>query len=235
MEKQPLYARIQLALLDAIKNMKPGKNKLPSEKYLIGKFQVNRSTLRTALNSLILDKTISRTKAGDIYAFPSVSKLDFRMDHYEELRELLSHNGVVTTKGSTPVLRDPSLEMRNRMPETAGDQVYSWSIRYLLNDKLVVYADFEMPKKHFIKEPPQEYHTTFRQYMKEYISPEIACHISWINSDLRPDLASLFESKKQVIETWEQVFKDIHDQSICFCRLSFHPEELDLSIVVSLR
>ena len=234
MEKQSLYEKVSKTLLEAIKNMKPGKNKLPPEKYLIEKFKVSRSTLRNALNTLILDKTVYRTRTGDIYAFPSVSKLDFRMDHYEELRELLSHNGEVSTFSSEPVLTEPSAEMLHRMPEAADEQVYSWGIQYKLDGKLVVYADFEMPKKYFIKEPPKEYHTSFRQYMKDYMSPEMAYHISWINSDIRPDLAELFQSEKQVVETWEQVFKDIHDHSICFCRLSFHPEDLDLSIVVSL-
>lgn len=234
MEKQPLYDKIRLALLKVIKNMKPGKNKLPSEKYLIEKFNVSRSTLRTALNALILDKTITRSKSGDIYAFPSVSKLDFRMDQYEEIRKLLGASGEVRTHSSKPILTEPSKKMLHRMPEVAGQTVYSWAIRYMLKEKLFVYAEFEMPEKYFIKEPPEEYFTTFKQYMKDYITPDITYHISWINSDLRPDLAELFHSKKQVVETWEQVFKDIHDQSVCFCKLSFHPEELDLSIVVSL-
>ncbi len=234
MEKQPLYDKVRLAMLNVIKNMKPGKNKLPSEKYLIEKFNVSRSTLRTALNNLILDKAITRTRTGDIYAFPSVSKLGYRMDQYEELREMLSAAGEVSTFSSKLVLTEPSPKMLHRMPEVTGQMVYSWAIRYMLNGKLIVYADFEMPEKYFIKAPPEEYHTTFKQYMRDYLSPDITYHISWINSDIRPDLAELFQSEKQVVETWEQVFKDIHDHSICFCKLSFHPEELDLSIVVSL-
>jgi DNA-binding GntR family transcriptional regulator len=234
MEKQPLYIKVHTALLTAIKNMKPDKNKLPSEKYLVERFKVSRSTLRTALNTLILNKMVVRTKDGEIYAFPSVSKLSYRMDHYKELRELLSANGTVSTLSSKPVLTAPSTEMLHRMPEAAEQTVYSWAIRYMLDGKLVVYALFEMPEKFFIKEPPEEYHTSFKEYMKEYLSPDITYHISWIKSDIRPDLAELFQSQKQVVETWEQVFKDIHDTSICFCRLSFHPEDMDLSIVVSL-
>ena len=234
MGQQPLYDKVRLAIIKAMKGMAPGKNKLPPERVLIERFRVSRSTMRTALNTLILEKLVCRTKSGDIYAFPSVSKLDHRMDHYAELRTLLSAAGEVKTVSTEMQLYPPSAEMRRRMPELTDTEVYHWNMDYHLDGKLVVHAQLEMPQRYFIKEPPTDNQIMFKDYLKEYVSPAIAYHISWINSDIRPDLASLFQSEKTVVQTWEQVFKDIHDDSVCFCRLSFHPEELDLSLVVSV-
>ena len=93
---------------------------------------------------------------------------------------------------------------------------------------------FEIPENNFIKKPISPDFLDFKDYLREYITKDIAYHISWIKSNTNKPLAKKFKCKEEVIENWEQVFKDINDCSICFCELSFNPDVLDLSIVITL-
>jgi hypothetical protein len=46
-------------------------------------------------------------------------------------------------------------------------------------------------------------------------------------------MAEKFGCEDDIIECWDQMFMDHEDKAICYCQVSFHPDIIDLSIVVN--
>ncbi len=232
-KKIPLYMKVKEQLLLAINRMVVGKNRLPTEISLVEKLGVTRSTLREAINQLALEKVIKKIPGKGMVAFPSVNRLSFRMDNYADFRMLLEKSGTVHIESTDIAIQEPSKRMLRRMPEAEGKKVYTWVRKHYLNDQLVIYAYFEIPVDNFTKSSIDEKEMPFADYLKEYVTQDIAYHISWIKSRRDSELAEAFGSQDDIIESWDQVFKDHKDESVCFCQLSFHPDIIDLSIVIA--
>jgi DNA-binding GntR family transcriptional regulator len=119
-KKSPLYIQFKDKLLQAIDRMSVVKNRLPKEMKLAEMMGVSRSTLREALNSLVLDKIVTKLSSKVMVAFPLVNKLTYRMENYADFRDMLVKSGTVRIEGAEPCLAEPSKRMLKRR-----DQVYT--------------------------------------------------------------------------------------------------------------
>lgn len=227
---RPLYMQVKDILIDHIKNMPEGENQLPSEEVLKDQLEVSRATIREALTSLGNDGVVRKKHGRGNFAYPTVLDLPFRIDRYPDFTDLLGGKDRVSIKTSEYEIGEASAKMLRRMPEAEGHEIVKWSWEYFMDGQLAVYCDMCIPKDHFIQNP--EY------YIKDFAITQtiidITYFISWMGISDDPDMLERFGCEAKMMQNWDQIFKDTHDKTICYCELFFNPDIVDLSIVTAL-
>jgi GntR family transcriptional regulator len=111
--KEPLYLKVKKVFLEAISSGKIGKNgQLPSEKILCQKFNVSRSTIRSALQSLENDKIIRKQQGVGTFLIQQNRKLKMRIDKVRGFYQLISDTG-----------HSPSIREEGILRKTIGKKI----------------------------------------------------------------------------------------------------------------
>lgn len=236
----PLYLQIKGELLEEIRRMEPGKNRLEPEEMLAERFGTSRATIREAMNALIREGSITRWQGRGNFGHPGVSSLNMRIDIDSDFRRIISGNGgVVEVRQSEMVRKEPSSQMLLRMPEAEGEQVvaFDWIYRDgkdpLINCRVEVLRHLmkELPPGQRLEEPAPR----LSDFLKRYCDVDIVYTTTWLRSGSDKELAGRFgvdPSSSMLI--WDEIFYDLYDRKICFNTIHFHPRRIDLSMLIHI-
>ena len=95
-----LWNQTYQVLLNKIRTMKPGENRMEPEEELTRSLSVSRATVREAMQSLVREGYITRRHGKGNFAHPSVMGLRHRIDLTADFLQL------IRTAGEEPVCRN---------------------------------------------------------------------------------------------------------------------------------
>ena len=91
-KKKPgkLWSKAYHALLEQIRGMRAGDNRLPPEEDIAASLQISRATVREAMQVLLSEGFVTRRQGKGNFAHPSVFSLNSRIDLTPDFLRLLS-------------------------------------------------------------------------------------------------------------------------------------------------
>jgi GntR family transcriptional regulator len=230
----PLYLKIKQALLEEIKGMDPGKNRLEPEKILAERFGTSRATVREAMSALIREGSITRWQGRGNFGHPGVSSLDMRIDIDSDFRRLITDKGGRANVTQSEMERKtPSAQMLRRMPEAEGEQVIAFDWIYRDGKNPLINCRVEV-LRYLMKELPEggEPEARLSDFLKRYCDVDIVYTTTWLRSGVDEQIARrLGVAPSSPMLIWDEIFYDLDDRKICFNTIHFHPEKIDLSML----
>ncbi len=236
-KREPIYMRIRAYLLEQIKNMRPGDNRLETEEALSLRFGTSRATIREAMNSLIREGYISRRQGKGNFGHPAVAQLERRIDLDTDFRRLIQQSGREVRLEQKNIRRTTaSPQMVMRLPETERREVLSFDWLYSGDGVAEINCRVELLIE-FIKEMPTEGETeaTLSQFLARHCDVDISYTATWLRSEISPTMAKLFSLPEgTALLVWEEIFHDLYDRKICYNTIHFHPDRMDLSMLTHI-
>ncbi len=234
-QKVPRYMLAKQYLLEQIRRMTPGDNKLESEHTLTDKLGMSRETIRKAMGSLIQEGVITRRHGKGNFGHPALSNLPMRIDLNSNFRRLLSEGGYhVMSKQSEPVIREASLQMLHRMPEARGKLVVAFMLNFYGSSRLAIAAEAELLQD-IVKKMPEsgEYQQDMGEFLDEHCTTESNHTTAWLQAECRQDISQRFGiSKESPLLCWEEVYYNLFDEKMGYIKIYFNPEIMDLSMML---
>lgn len=232
---KPLYINAREYLLQKIKKMKPGANQLEPENLLSGKLGMSRETVRKAMSSLIHEGIITRWHGKGNFGHPDVTNLPMRMDINSDFRRLLINAGYrVKSIRSESSIQKASPDMIHRIPEARDEDVVSFRQYFYSEDRLAIHCQVELYKKDMIRMPDAgEYTENINEFLLQHCSKESSHTTAWLKAANNPRVAKELNLPEQrALLEWEEVYYDIFENKLGYVKIFFHPEIMDLSLLL---
>ncbi|MCI8477764.1 MAG: GntR family transcriptional regulator [Oscillospiraceae bacterium] len=229
-----LWTRAYEALLQEIQSMEPGENRLPPEDEIAAALQVSRATVREAMHVLIAEGYVTRRQGKGIFAHPSALALKQRIDFNTDFITLLSNGeeqAVCRFLSSGYAAASPV--MKARFPEPC-DQVYQQHWLYCRGEKPLISCHISVPQARLIKAPqlPRPNQNLLR-WILEYCHAEISYCATHLLCSANEEAAQVLRlSDHCAMINWHEILFDLSDRPTAFCNVFFHPEEVDLSMIL---
>ena len=234
-EKKPRYIKAKEYMLEKIRNMKPGDNQLEPENLLTTKLAMSRETIRKAMSVLIHEGVVTRWHGKGNFGHPEVTNLPMRMDINSDFRRLLSNAGYeVKSVRTEPRIKKPSSEMIKRMPEASGKKVVDFGQLFYADGDLAIQCRVELPEDTVIKMPAAgEYKENINQFLWKHCGKESSHTTAWLKAANNEEAAKKFSLPPATpLLEWEEVYYDVYENRIGFVKILFHPEIMDLSLLL---
>jgi GntR family transcriptional regulator len=235
-ETKPLYLQMKEYLLNQIKKMKPGHNRLEPENLLSKKLEMSRETVRKAMSLLIREGVITRWHGKGNFGHPAVSNLIMRVDMNSDFRRILRNAGyTVRTERSEPFLKKPSPQMLNRIPEAESKEILGYELRFLAGSKLAIHVNVELFNK-YVKSKPESgvYPEIITDSLKKYCDVDSAYSTAWQRAGISQEISKKFEIPPETaLLIWDEIYYDLNDYKIGYVEVHFNPEIMDLSMKLS--
>lgn len=229
-----LRSKAYQTLRRKISTMSAGNNRFTPEDDIAQELGVSRSTVREAMQRLQREGHMTSRKGKGNFGHPSVSALAQRIDLTSDFMKLLDN-------GEDPVVcrclffeeGEPDGAMRTRFSGKA-DRVFRQYWLYSVSDTPMIFCRIETPIDLFIKppEPPQaQFH--FLRWLEEYCGIDVAyssAHFA-CSSDEGANEALALEPAAYMLR-WQEIVFDLSDRAVSFADIYFHPERVDLSMVL---
>jgi DNA-binding GntR family transcriptional regulator len=249
-KRKPLHRRVREHLIERIRGMRPGANRLETEEALAERLGTSRATVREAMASLIREGYVTRKQGKGSFGHPGIAGLQMRIDMNSDFRRLIrSSGGRVYVNRSPAVITTPSAQMLRRMPEARQDQVVAFDWNYRDGEEQVINCRVEL-LRHLMKEVPDHEAETGRgetpegeeagpeesaphlaEFIERYCEVEITYTATWLRSEISPEIAERFGvDPGRPMVVWDEIFFDLYDRRICFNTIHFHPDRMDLSM-----
>lgn len=236
-KQQPLYLKIREMILETIRGMKPMANRLDPEEVLAARLGTSRATVRQAMDSLIREGYISRRQGKGNFGHPAVADLAMRIDISSDFRKLITESGgTVSVEQENIRIAAPSPQMKRRMPEASGDQVVCFDWIYRDAGKPVIICQVEA-LRHLVRTMPEPGPPAPRlsDFLNSSCETEITYTTTWLRSALDPEMAGRLGTDPALpMIVWDEIFYDLFDRKICFNTIYFHPERIDLSMLLTI-
>ncbi|MDO4337081.1 MAG: GntR family transcriptional regulator [Eubacteriales bacterium] len=220
-------------LIEMIRSMKPGQNRLPSEDELSKSMGISRATVREALKSLMLDKLITTVHGRGTFAHPSVLQLNERIDRRSDFFKMLNEQYANTSV---------DIQWKNHVPGNAlckavfGEQEEDflesfWS--YIADDRKMLFCHFYFPQTYLKKIPAErEIFVSLPKYSEACMKEPI------VYCSMKPRIrysqsAAEYFSLPAVtpLQCWEEKIYDIEDRLVGVGEVFMHPENMEVSVV----
>ncbi|MCI6256220.1 GntR family transcriptional regulator [Pseudoflavonifractor sp. HCP28S3_F10] len=233
-KRSRLWNQTYQVLLNKIRTMKPGENRMEPEEELTRSLSVSRATVREAMQSLVREGYITRRHGKGNFAHPSVMGLRHRIDLTADFLQL------IRTAGEEPVCRNlrcgyaPAGEtMRAVFPGPCGT-VYELFWRYSLGEKDMIFCKISFPEEVLTEEPqPPRQNETLADWMARYCGRDFAYYAAHLRCKADEDANwALGLPAGTVVQNWQEIVYDLSDRPVAFCDVFFHPEHMDLSMVL---
>ncbi len=232
---KPLYIKAKEYLLDKIRHMQPGSNQLEPENMLTVKLGMSRETIRKAISDLIHEGAASRWHGKGNFGHPGVTSLPMRMDINSDFRRILEHTGYnVSTIRTEHIVCKPDDDMLKRMPEASGKSIISFGQLFYADGKLAIQCQVNLLEEIVIKKPKAGLYTeNINAFLQEYCRKESSHTTAWLKAALQPQISGRFglDPTTPLLE-WEEVYYDIYDHKLGYIKIYFHPEIMDLSLLL---
>ena len=153
-KRKPLHMKVREHLIEQIRRLQPGANRLETEEALAERLGTSRATIREAMASLIREGYVTRKQGKGSFGHPGIAGLQMRIDMNSDFRRLIRDSGGrVHVDRSPAVITTPSLQMLKRMPEARQDQVVAFDWNYRDGEEQVINCRVEL-LRHLMKEVP---------------------------------------------------------------------------------
>lgn len=217
-----------------IRTVCPGRNRIAPEEELAQALNVSRATVREAIQLLTREGYITRRHGKGTFVHPSVEKLRHRMDLTTDFMQLLNTgDGAVTCRKLRSGYGPCSPAMRRRFPLPC-DTVYEQNWLYCVDDQPMIFCKIAVPD-HLLQDSPEggEPAETLAEWITCHCGLDFAYYATHLGCKADPDANwALDLSADTVIQNWQEVLYDLSDTPVAFCDIFFHPEQVDLSMVL---
>ena len=229
-----LRSKTYQALRRKIDVMHAGNNRFAPEDDIARELGVSRSTVREAMQRLQREGHMTSRKGKGNFGHPSVASLAQRIDLTSDFMKLLDN-------GTDPVVcrclffedGEPSAAMRARFAGSMG-RVFRQYWLYSVSDEPMIFCHIETPHDLFVKSPvPPQKHFHFLRWLEEYCGIDVAyssAHFSCLSDEGANEALGLDAGAYML--RWQEIVFDLSDRAISFADIYFHPERVDLSMVL---
>ncbi len=232
---KPRYIKAKEYLLEKIRQMQPGNNQLEPENLLTTKLGMSRETIRKAMSDLIHEGVVSRWHGKGNFGHPDVINLPMRMDINSDFRRILENAGYnVSTVRTEHSVCTPDEDMLKRMPEAADKLVVSFGQLFYADGNLAIQCQVDLLEEIVIKKPSVGLYTeNINEFLREYCKTERNHTTAWLKAGMQPQISEQFglDPATPLLE-WEEVYYDIYNQKLGYVKIFFHPEIMDLSLIL---
>lgn len=231
-----LYVEAKKELIKLMENETFPKNRLPSEEKLAELLGVSRTTIREALMVLDREGVISKKQGVGNLIHKSTLNSKMRIDKYTDFKDLLEDDGY-----NVEIERNELTWIDDFAKHNLKDLNIPKD-RYLL-DEVIYFADrepailtYNLVSEHNLKSDPTKNNEEFNS-LSEFLAIYTGKKISHSISNFWPDKADketseiLRINENEAIISWRETFYGIFDEKICFSKIVFHPEIVELSIL----
>ena len=233
---KPLYLQMKEYLLKQIQKMDPGNNQLEPENLLSNKLGMSRETVRKAMSVLIREGVITRWHGKGNFGHPAVSNLIMRVDMNSDFRRILRNAGYqVKTIRSESILKTPSKQMLERIPEAVDEDVLFYELLFFADSRLAIHVNVELYNKYVTCIPESgTYSEIITDSLKKYCDVDSLYSTAWQRAGISSDISSKFGiDTKTPLLIWDEIYYDLNDCKICYTEINFNPEIMDLSMKLS--
>ncbi|MBI9104187.1 MAG: GntR family transcriptional regulator [Spirochaetales bacterium] len=215
--------------------MKPGINQLEPENLLSAKLGMSRETIRKAMSSLISEGIVSRWHGKGNFGHPEVTNLSMRIDINSDFRRILTNSGYnVKTVRSEALILPPTEAMLNRMPEASNKKAINFILYFYADNSLAIHCQVELLQDVVVKMPEAgEYSENINSFLGNHCIRESNHTTAWLKAGLNEEIAGEFGLAPTIpLLEWEEVYYDIFDFKMGYLKIYFHPEIMDLSLLL---
>lgn len=229
-----LWGRTYEVLLEKIRGMKSGENRLEPEEVLTRQLEVSRATIREAMQTLVREGFITRRHGKGNFAHPSVTGLHHRIDLTADFL------GLISTDEEKAVCRNlrfgyaPVGEVMRAQFPAPCETVYEQYWLYLLEEKPFIFCKISFPEEMLVTSPePPGLNETLVDWIPRYCNRDFAYYAAHLRckADAEANWA-LKLPRETVVQNWQEIAYDLSDTPVAFCDIFFHPEHMDLSMVL---
>jgi GntR family transcriptional regulator len=235
-EKKPLYIIAKEYMLKKIKQMIPGNNQLEPEHQLTAKLNMSRETIRKAMSTLIQDGIVTRWHGKGNFGHPEVTNLPMRMDINSDFRRLLKNAGYkVDTWRTESSITAPTADLLKRIPEAMDKEVVEFGQSFFANGQLAIQCRVELLREYVTEIPEEGYYTeNINDFLMQHCNRETSYTIAWLNAGLNSEISEKFGLPPMTpLLVWEEIYYDIFDFKLGYVKIYFHPETMDLSLLLN--
>ena len=222
------YLRGQIAQMSA------GHNRLEPEEELTRRLGVSRATVREATQALVQEGYVTRRHGKGNFAHPSVASLDYRMDLTSDFIRLLdTGEGAVLCRNLRSAFGPCRESMRQRFPAPCS-AVYEQDWLYQTGERPMIFCRVSLPEEMLLRPPrPAGSDESLFSWVQTYCGRDFAYYATHLGCRGDPDAArALALPAGQVMLNWQEIFYDLSDTPVAFCDVFFHPEHMDLTMVL---
>ena len=171
----PLYAQLAEALRERIQRGEyaPGQQ-LPTERDLMGVYQVSRNTVRQAIELLIKEGLILRRHGFGTYVSGLAQTFHYKLDAFYENVDLLRRSGYEAAVQHLAVGR---MTAPPRIQETlqlaAGDEVLCFTKQFVTPQRTAMFTRDYLPARWFESTDPQDSGEAYLEFLEAHTSQRV--------------------------------------------------------------
>ncbi len=222
-------------LLEEIRGMTTGNNKLLSEEDIASSFGISRATVREAMKFLMIEGLITKVQGKGIYAHPSMLQVENRVDLRSDFYSMLHNNyGQVSLDIQYMGCRAPSALCLQYMPAVQGD-VFAMRWTYRANNINRIYGQFEFPVEHLSHIPKENFWVSgLPEFGRKYLYMPVAYCAMYLKCGFDKSASQVFGVAEDIpMQCWQETIVDTEDRKVGFCEFYMHPTEMTMSVVTN--
>ena len=220
-------------LLEEIRGMAPGANKLPSEEDIASNYGISRATVREALKYLMIEGSITKVPGKGIYAHPSMLQVGNRVDLRSDFYSMMKTNyGQVTLEIESLGCLSPTPLFLKHFNGMNGE-VFTMRWTYSAHGVNRIHGRFEFPVNCLLSLPPKDFWVSgLPEFGRKYLKAPVAYCSMCLKCDCNPAAAKVFGVPANIpLQCWQETIVDIEDNTVGFCEFFMHPTEMTMSVV----
>lgn len=224
-------------LLEEIRGMAPGANKLLSEEDIADNFGISRATVREAIKYLMMEGVVTKVQGKGIYAHPSALHVENRVDVGSDFYAMLkNHHMDVNLDIDTYGVRAPTAQCRQYLGNEVGD-VLAMRWIYSADGIKRIHGQFEFPVSLLKVEPAAGFWVSgLPEFGRKYLHAPVAYCQMFIKCGFSKEAAAVYGVPEDVpMQCWQETIIDIDDRLVGFCEFFMHPTEMQMSVVTNFR
>lgn len=237
-EEMPLYQKVRSALMEEIRSMRPGNNRLEPEEQLARRYGTSRATVREALADLIKDGYITPWQGRGNFGHPHALSLSMRFDITYDFVHMLQDSFLeIDVEQSGISLAVPNEDLLEHMPQFRHTEVFAFDWVYTADGEPVIVCRVQVIKaamRLMLSKRKDEMRLT--DYLRRFYDGDITYATAWFKAGVNSEVAGIFEAPEATpMQMWEEIFYDLYDRQICFNQVYFHPHKTDLTMLLRTR
>src|SRR6056297_416359 len=208
-EEKPLYQRVRTALMEEIRTMRPGNNRLEPEEHLAKRYGTSRATVREALADLIQDGYITPWQGRGNFGHPHALNLNMRFDITYDFVHILQDSYLdIDVDQSAINLSLPSTDLLEHMPQFKHTEVFVFDWVYSADSEPLIVCRVQVIKaamRLMLSKRKDEMRLT--DYLRRFYDGDITYATAWFKAGLSSEVAQTFHAPEGTpMQIWEEIF-----------------------------
>ena len=236
MTTTPLYIRAKIELIKMIKNGVFEGNKLPPENKLSEILGISRTSIREALMALSKEGIITKKQGvGNLY---HLSALDakMRIDQINCFEDIIKDGGYEVRVEQSDFTLIDNLEPFNINSPIPGEKRFLYcEFIFYADNKPAIESMIFIPESRIILKPEvyETHFTDLSSFLNNYGIENVSHSINVFKPGLvDSNIEKKLKLKKgEAVIQWEEQFYGMYDSILCFTKVSFHPELINMTML----